>query len=58
VFARLVGDAPDARTISKRIPLLTGKTMLQGKPTAYVCKNYTCQAPTTDVKTLIEQISR
>ena len=58
VFARLVGDAPNAETIAKRIPLLAGKTMLQGKPTAYVCKNYTCQAPTTDVKTLIEQISR
>jgi hypothetical protein len=27
---------------------------LDGKPTAYVCKNYACNAPTTDVKGMLE----
>jgi len=58
VFARLIEDAPTAESVAGKIPLLKGKTTLQGKPTAYVCKNYACQAPTTDVKTLVGQISR
>jgi uncharacterized protein len=28
-------------------PLLQGKTQIDGKPTAYVCHNYTCSAPVT-----------
>ena len=28
-------------------PLLEGKTLLEGKPTAYVCENYACQQPVT-----------
>ncbi|MCA1553086.1 MAG: thioredoxin domain-containing protein, partial [Chloroflexi bacterium] len=31
-----------------RSPLLADKLMLDGKPTVYVCQNYTCQAPVTD----------
>jgi uncharacterized protein YyaL (SSP411 family) len=29
------------------LPLLEGKSALEGKPTAYVCRDYACQAPTT-----------
>jgi uncharacterized protein YyaL (SSP411 family) len=29
-------------------PLLADRPALNGKPTAYVCENFTCQAPTTD----------
>ena len=58
VFARLIEDAPTAKSAAAKIPLLRGKTTLQGKPTAYVCKDYACQAPTTVAKTLVGQISR
>jgi hypothetical protein len=37
-------------------PLLEGKVMLDGKPTAYVCQNYTCQAPVTDPQALARQL--
>jgi uncharacterized protein len=30
------------------IPLLEDRPMLHGQPTAYVCRNYVCEAPTTD----------
>jgi len=33
---------------SEAPPLLAGRTTIDNKPTAYVCENFTCQAPTTD----------
>ncbi len=56
VFARLVEGAKDAEAIARRVPLLAGKKTLDGKPTAYVCENYACQAPTTEAKTLVRQV--
>ncbi len=38
------------------IPLLEGKGALDGKPTAYVCERYACQAPTTDSEVLGAQL--
>ena len=37
-------------------PLLEGREMAGGKPTAYVCQNYMCQLPVTDAKALGEQL--
>ena len=37
-------------------PLLEGKVMQGGKPTAYVCQHYTCQAPVTDPQALARQL--
>jgi len=34
------------------IPLLEGRTPINGLPTAYVCEHYTCQNPVTDVASL------
>ncbi|HTD80177.1 MAG TPA: thioredoxin domain-containing protein, partial [Chloroflexota bacterium] len=33
---------------SAAIPLLEAREMRKGRPTAYVCEHYVCQAPTTD----------
>ncbi len=33
-------------------PLLKGKTLRDGKPTAYVCENYACKAPVTTSEAL------
>ena len=35
--------------LAKLIPLLNNKTTHRGQPTLYVCQNYACQAPATDV---------
>jgi len=34
--------------------LLQGRTTIEGRPTAYVCEHFTCQAPTTDPQALDE----
>ncbi len=38
-------------------PLLEEKGMLGGRPTAYVCENYLCQAPVTDAEALAAQLA-
>jgi hypothetical protein len=58
VFARLIPDAGDAAATARKVPLLVGKKPLDGGPAAYVCKDYTCQAPTNDPDKLRQQISR
>ena len=35
-------------TLGNISPLLEGKVQIDGKPTVYVCHNYTCSAPVTD----------
>jgi uncharacterized protein YyaL (SSP411 family) len=43
--------------LAKISPLLEGKTQLNGKPTVYVCQNFTCSAPVTswtELKPLLE----
>ena len=56
VVALLDPSWSNAAEIARRVPLLAGKTMLDGKPTAYVCRNYACQAPTTDPTVLAQQL--
>ena len=38
------------------IPLLRDRGMIGGKPTAYVCQNYTCRLPVTDKEALAAQL--
>ncbi|MFQ5594787.1 MAG: thioredoxin domain-containing protein [Anaerolineae bacterium] len=48
---------PDAGAdIETLIPLLEGKTMLDGRATAYVCQNYACRQPVTTPEELVEQL--
>ena len=41
-------------TDGQTLPLLTGKSQVDNTATAYVCENYACQAPTTDVEAFVE----
>ncbi|OEV26878.1 hypothetical protein AN219_24170, partial [Streptomyces nanshensis] len=34
------------------VPLLRDRPLLDGNPTAYVCRNFTCDAPTADPEVL------
>jgi len=50
VLALSAGPESEA---ARRIPLLAAKTMQEGRATAYVCRNYTCQRPVTTREDLI-----
>lgn len=39
------------------LPLLEGRKTIDGKPTAYVCSNYTCDSPATDLNKLHERLN-
>jgi uncharacterized protein YyaL (SSP411 family) len=41
----------------QEVPLLEGRTSIRGKATAYVCRNYICQAPATDPEEVIRELA-
>jgi uncharacterized protein len=44
------------REASSGVPLLEARTAVDGKPTAYVCRNYACELPVTDRAALAKQL--
>ena len=48
---------PGHEDIASDIPLLEGRTSVRDKATAYVCRNYICQAPTTDPSEVVRQLT-
>ncbi|MHC3468108.1 thioredoxin domain-containing protein [Streptomyces sp. 7R007] len=59
----LLGTAPGAVVAvgtadSDEFPLLADRPLRQGLPTAYVCRNFTCDAPTTDPEDLRTALNR
>ncbi len=40
------------------LPLFQGRRMIDGLPTAYVCRNYACELPVNDVKALQTQLNQ
>lgn len=50
--------APGDERNAQAIKLLEGRSSIEGKATAYVCRNFTCEAPVTDAARLGEQLRR
>ncbi|MFI9152167.1 thioredoxin domain-containing protein [Streptomyces sp. NPDC053367] len=42
----------------EEFPLLAGRTLVGGAPTAYVCRNFVCDLPVTDGQALRERLTR
>ncbi|HEY7737683.1 MAG TPA: thioredoxin domain-containing protein [Candidatus Limnocylindria bacterium] len=53
----VIAGLPAGAAVKER-PLFEGKTARDGVPTAYVCRGYACDAPTTDPATVTEQVTR
>jgi uncharacterized protein YyaL (SSP411 family) len=47
---------PDAEELRGMAPVLLGKELIDGKPTAYVCRNYTCRRPVTSPDELLREM--
>ena len=47
-----LSESADGQTL----PLLANKPQVDNTATAYVCENYVCQAPTTDVEAFVEML--
>jgi uncharacterized protein YyaL (SSP411 family) len=56
VIALLDTSSTDAAEIAKKIPLLVNRKPVDGKSTAFVCVNFTCQLPVTSPDDLIDQL--
>jgi uncharacterized protein YyaL (SSP411 family) len=45
-----------AAAMSENMPLMNGKTMIDSKPTVYVCENYACLKPAATTVELVRQL--
>jgi len=52
----VAGCEPNDRQAIDAIKLLADRAMVDGKATAYVCRNYTCLAPATTPQELAERL--
>jgi uncharacterized protein YyaL (SSP411 family) len=48
---------PDDEAAATALPLLAGRGQVNGKATAYVCRNYTCRLPVTEPAMLAAQLT-
>jgi uncharacterized protein YyaL (SSP411 family) len=46
----LIDPASENADLTKRVPLLSGKGLMGGKPAVFVCENFVCQRPVTEVE--------
>ncbi len=51
------GDPTDAAGVDAA-PILAGRPLVDGAPAAYVCRNFTCDAPVTDPDALAAALAR
>ena len=53
---QVLAVAPADRAAASEVPLLHDRVAIDGRPTAYVCRNFACNLPVTDATALAEQL--
>jgi len=55
----LLADGQEGQVyLHKHLPFIKSMTPLAGKATAYICENYACQLPTTEIKVMLELLDK
>ena len=54
----LADAASGQKYLGEKNEAIRAMSMVDGKPAAYVCENFTCKAPVTDPKALSELLSK
>jgi uncharacterized protein YyaL (SSP411 family) len=52
----VVAASPPEPDVERLVPLLRDRPLIDGRPTAYVCRGFACQAPTTSPEGLAGQL--
>ena len=52
----IVVSAPQDAAAASPWPVFQGRAVIDNKPTAYICRNYACQLPTTNPDTMMSQV--
>jgi uncharacterized protein YyaL (SSP411 family) len=50
--------AVSAKPDASAVPLIAGRTRIDGRPTAYLCRNFACRLPVTDAAALAAEFER
>ncbi len=58
IIAFLDPGSGDVEELAEKIPLLSGRTLIEDKATVYVCENFTCQRPVTAPDEFITQLTK
>ena len=53
----VVSASVQAETDAALWPVFQGRSAMDGKPTAYICRNYACQLPTTNPDVMMSQVN-
>ena len=53
----MLAVAPPDAVATSAVPLLGDRVALDGKPTAYVCRDFVCSLPVTTADRLIDQLA-
>lgn len=54
--ALLDPGSPQRAELEKYLPLLASKTLVDGKPAAYLCRNFVCNSPVSTATELLKQL--
>ena len=56
IIAFIDPDQAGAKKLIKKIPLLTGRNLINGKAAAYVCEDFVCKLPVSTPEALLKQL--